>query len=269
MKIEEIKKQIQNIKLTPEEKREIFNRVVTVPIPSPYTPVPSPWRLAHKPIMLAVLSLFVLLAGGSGMSYASLRSIPGDSLYSIKTKVAEPVVGALKFKATSRAEWEAKKAIRRLDEAEKLSVEGKLTVEKRTEIEKEFNKSVEGFNANVEKIKIEKEDDAEKLEESFQESLSIRAENLDKSEDDDDDKEEVKEASILSNEVLKRISPELKIEIEKRKEHRKAERKERKEKERKQRLDDANEEVKIDTKVINIEEADNIIVPPDPTLNQI
>lgn len=95
------------------------------------------WR--NNPMTTKLVSLILLATiGGSGVSYAAEGALPGDTLYPIKIHVNEEVRTTLSLSARSKAEWSAKRAERRLEEAEKLALQGKLDVETRTNIETNF-----------------------------------------------------------------------------------------------------------------------------------
>lgn len=213
MNLKEIQKEIQNIKLTPEEKSGLFERVINTTIPSPYAPKPSPWKFLHKPLALAILSLLVLVGSGGGVSYASLKTLPGDILYKVKVEIAEPIVDALIFSPKAQAEQEATKAIRRLDEAWKLAQENKLTTKNRIEIEEHFNKSVSNFSAEIKKVKdASKNDptvDTDDLNKNFENSLDIQVNLLKKTYENNKEaknKQQEEEISILENTVREKIS---------------------------------------------------------------
>lgn len=218
MRIEEIKKEIKNIKLTPEEKRAIFTRVMNTPKISPYAPVRSYFRFFRVSFTYVTLSLIALVATGSGLSYAALDTLPGDKLYPVKIKFTEPALDMLAFSPSSRAEREAMKAIRRLNEAQRLAQVNKLTVEKRIEIEKSFSKSVLKFNTSMKKAeddsksKIEVNEKVEVknegLKNNFESSLEVQADLLSKTgeEKEAENTEQEEEITILENTVREQMS---------------------------------------------------------------
>ena len=77
----------------------------------------------HRPLAAA---LVLVLVGGTGISYAAENALPGDSLYSVKTYVNEPVRVALATNAEAKAEVQIELAERRIDEAATLAAEGRL-----------------------------------------------------------------------------------------------------------------------------------------------
>ncbi len=86
--------------------------------------------------IIAVL-IITALAGG-GVSAAAESALPGDALYAVKVSVNEEVRAAFTFSAERKANWEARRAERRLEEVEKLSVENRLSADARARVEANF-----------------------------------------------------------------------------------------------------------------------------------
>jgi hypothetical protein len=78
-------------------------------------------------------------------------------LYSFKTRVNEPIQGALAMSPQAKAEWSAELTSRRLQEAEELAATGGLTPVAMADIETGLNAAVERFDTNV--TLLAKEDD--------------------------------------------------------------------------------------------------------------
>lgn len=103
-----------------------------------------PWYLLLTPnYMMASIIAAVLLVLGGGASYAAENSLPGDLLYPVKVTVNENVRTALSLSETGKVKWEAKVAERRLEEAEQLAVQGKLSEDMVSELEEKFDKQSE------------------------------------------------------------------------------------------------------------------------------
>src|SRR3989344_1582769 len=103
--------------------------------------------------------LMVVLIGG-GTSYAAADALPGDLLYAIKTKVNEPVVSALALSEEAKASVSATFAVRRIEEAEVLASEGRLSSAARVELESKFEAHVADFDAKTTSL-VEKEEGIE------------------------------------------------------------------------------------------------------------
>ncbi len=97
-----------------------------------------------------IAALVILLSGGTAVAASS--SLPGDALYSFKTGVSEKMVAALKASPEAKAEFGLKLAEKRLEEAEKLAVEGKLDTELVTQMEARFDAHEERMQAVIEKL---------------------------------------------------------------------------------------------------------------------
>lgn len=152
--LEQFIKRVKNVKLTRDEKSEVlrfleaFIKINPVRINDVVRQLKQRsffynLRIKTMPI-IAIIAIVSLLGGG--VSAAAEASVPGDLLYTIKVSVNEEVRAALAFSADAKAQWEARRAERRLEEAEELASEGKLDVEARAELE-------EKFVAHAEKVK--------------------------------------------------------------------------------------------------------------------
>ncbi len=85
------------------------------------------------------MALLLIVAAGGGVTLAADTSVPGDSLYSIKIHVNEPLLTALTPTATGQAKVAAEIATRRVDEAVTLATRGELTPERQTYLTQEFD----------------------------------------------------------------------------------------------------------------------------------
>ncbi len=82
----------------------------------------------------------LLILGGTATSLAAERSLPGDPLYSLKIGLTEPLREALAFSGSSKSDWQIEKMSRRLEEAEKLAVLGRLDQDTRGTIAENLEK---------------------------------------------------------------------------------------------------------------------------------
>lgn len=97
----------------------------------------------------AVLAVVVLVSTGVGTSYAAQGSLPGDALYAVKININEKIAGALTVGTAERVRFDATLAARRLEEAEVLAAQSKLSPELSTEIQSRINTLAAAFNENV------------------------------------------------------------------------------------------------------------------------
>jgi len=93
------------------------------------------------PVLLAVFLIFI---SGSAVAMGAEGALPGDILYAVKVYVNEPVVGSIKFSSQAKAEWQMAKTQRRLEEAEQLTVKGKLTHEVALNLKNQIIASADG-----------------------------------------------------------------------------------------------------------------------------
>lgn len=93
--------------------------------------------ITKKPMPL-IAGLILAASVSGGTAFAAEGAVPGDLLYPIKTEVTENVRSAIALNAEAKAEVDAWRATRRLDEAQKLAVRVELSDEKRAELEKRF-----------------------------------------------------------------------------------------------------------------------------------
>lgn len=107
-------------------------------------------KFKFMPIALAVMLLF----GGSGVTFAAQGSLPGDLLYPVKT-LSENVRVGLAFSDEAKAQVNAKLASRRLEEAEKLVVEGRLNAETKDQIEASFEAHSAEANKAIVQLEVE------------------------------------------------------------------------------------------------------------------
>ena len=103
-------------------------------------------------------ALAFMLVVGIGTSYAAESALPGDPLYVVKIRINEPVQGALATSQAEKAKWNAERMSRRLEEAEQLASEGKLTPVARASIQSQIAISSADFNVNL--AELAKSDDA-------------------------------------------------------------------------------------------------------------
>lgn len=107
--------------------------------------------LTHKNMFVGILIAALLLTGG-GTSLAAEAAIPGDVLYPIKLEVNEKVRTVLSFDEEKKADWSAKRAERRLEEANKLSEKGELDSEKSEFLAKKLKEHIDKTSHLVEKL---------------------------------------------------------------------------------------------------------------------
>ncbi len=200
--------ELRSIKLNNAEKQSILASVLNTPVISPYVPNKSLWLafVRQKHLAQVWAALLVLVVVGGAVVYGAENSLPGDKLYSLKVSFSEPARDFINISDEDKAKWESVKAVRRLDEAADLVVEGNLNEKNRNDLENRFNKHTSAFDASVSNL-ASSTPEAHLLNVEFEANISARAkvlESLDKKGDtkntetkkDKSDEEEDKEDEI-------------------------------------------------------------------------
>lgn len=129
-------------------------------------------------IMPIALLITLLLSGG--VSYAAEGAMPGDVLYPIKINVNEEVRGLLTIQEDAKANWEARRAERRLEEAEELAVRGELRDEVRTRIAENFENHAERVHQIASRLRDNNNPNAADIASRFETSLRVHAQILER-----------------------------------------------------------------------------------------
>lgn len=161
MKKEEFKIGIEEIKkigMTKEEKNRIFENILDSEIPQKKT-IPSPWFnsltfvIQRNKIASYGLAVFLIISiTGGSLAQASEKSLPGSTLYPIKTKIVEPVQSTLKLDPQNRAKYEGGLVIKRLTEAEVLVLQNKLNEKKESQLNDLLDTHTLNLNKSLKEI---------------------------------------------------------------------------------------------------------------------
>src|SRR3989338_7355861 len=121
----------QEVRLTYESQRSILTNLI----------------YKRMPIFLVITMLF-----GWGVSFAAENSLPGSLLYPIKVGVNERVGEVLALSTEAKANYEAKIAVRRMKEAEKLAEKGEMSPERASELKAKFEARTENVRARLDQL---------------------------------------------------------------------------------------------------------------------
>ncbi len=99
-------------------------------------------------------ALALVLIVGVGTSYAAENALPGDVLYPVKIHINENVQGSLAVSQASKAQWNTQLMTRRLEEAETLTAQDRLTAVARTDIQTQLLNTAKNFDQNVAALAI-------------------------------------------------------------------------------------------------------------------
>jgi len=97
--------------------------------------------------MPIAIVIAIILAGG--VSVTANNALPGDMLYGVKVNVNENVEKAFSFSSEAKARAAEKHAEERLEEAEKLSAEGKLSADVKADLVTKFNAQAETLRQHL------------------------------------------------------------------------------------------------------------------------
>ena len=166
----------------------------------------SPWKffgILYKPAFAGAVMICILVFGVS-FSYAAENALPGDVLYPVKIYINENIRTAISVTPQAKAGWEIRQAERRLEEAEKLASEGRLSVQASAEIAASFQSHAEQIHKNIEQFKSKGQiNDAAEISSNLEASLSAHKKILSelKKEEKKDDQDEKKETKDIFQDV--------------------------------------------------------------------
>lgn len=177
-KIDTIFNTLKKVTLTAEERTLLQSRIAEyqayTPLPEPvHTSRPSPFSLFSFSRPLPVFASFaIFLLVGGGVAQAAEGAVPGDILYPIKTAVNEEVRVALAVNAETKAEAEAWRAERRLEEAQTLAVRSALSLDKKEQLAEHFSEHAARVEQRIAAISERDPALATELATKFEASLS-------------------------------------------------------------------------------------------------
>lgn len=125
--LKNLQKEALLLKLSSTEKAALHaNLMRVIEADTARTParIASPYFFFTPQLMGSFAAILLVLIGGT--TYAAQGSVPGDALYAVKTKVTEPIQGALAFSAEDKIKFHGEIAQVRLEEAEVLASQNRL-----------------------------------------------------------------------------------------------------------------------------------------------
>ncbi len=174
----------EQIKLSAEKKNSIRNEIVFFMKQNPYEKTQKRGFFANifyysKPayVFIAAFALVLVVAGVT--SAQAENALPGDILYPIKVGVNEKIKMVLAFSSKQKTNLAMQFANLRLQEAEKLATEGKITKQNQIQIEDNFEAQAKSVTNEIKNLnKIKKNDDAQKFSNDFQANLRDHGKKL-------------------------------------------------------------------------------------------
>jgi hypothetical protein len=129
----------QKISLTFREREamhaRLMERVHGSSVASPVRSQPGLYYFFSPQFAMPMAGLLVVLIVGSSTAYAAKGSLPGDALYTVKTKISEPLQGVFAFSTEDKIKFHTDIAQVRIEEAEVLASQNRLDEDKTKEIE--------------------------------------------------------------------------------------------------------------------------------------
>lgn len=164
MNEEKFKKGIEDLKkvgLTNSEKLELKSKLdFYVNKNTPNIPVKSSWysqvSFLHMKMYSTAFAVLLLAVVGVGTYSEAEKSLPGDTLYSLKVGVIEPLKYTAATTEVEKANLEALNLDTRLREAEILEVQGKLTDAVSDDLQKRISSHSESFNKILTELNSQK-----------------------------------------------------------------------------------------------------------------
>ncbi len=157
-------KTIKDIKLSESEKALLRSKIsefmsfnpirgeIEVPGNKNYLSI---FEVRHFLKATSLLLIFAVIAGGTGVSYAAQNALPGDKLYGIKVNVNEEIKEHLAFTPEAKVAVQAEKVERRLEEAQVLVKENKLSANTRKIVEDKIDEHIKDLSHEIEVLKDE------------------------------------------------------------------------------------------------------------------
>ncbi|MDE2213008.1 MAG: hypothetical protein KGJ34_00510 [Patescibacteria group bacterium] len=173
-----LKNEASKFRLTRGEKGAMRSALEAAISPVPtYAATPSPYSIFIRrfPRATALSSgalAAILLMGGT--AYAAQGSLPGDLLYPVKIHVDEPVRGAFAVTPTAKAQWNAEVAQERLQEAQELASQGRLSTSTEGELADNFDTHMNQAIAITQQLQASGDPSAAGLSSTL--GVSLRAE---------------------------------------------------------------------------------------------
>ncbi len=199
-----LQNEAQKLRLSPQEKALMRAQIFGEPASVPSYAV-SHYRF-FSVRFAPVLAAFLIVMLGGGTTYAAQGAVPGDILYTVKVGVNEPVRQALAVSTEAKAAFHADVAETRLEEAEVLASEGRLSASTSAEIEASFETHIARAEEVAKKLEEEEKTDiAVEVEAELDSVLSAHSAILAKLGEESEDEETQEHSRSLADRVTSRV----------------------------------------------------------------
>ncbi|PJE51277.1 MAG: hypothetical protein COV29_00780 [Candidatus Yanofskybacteria bacterium CG10_big_fil_rev_8_21_14_0_10_36_16] len=193
------------IKNNPEIKTDLIRHKKTEVTTASWSKLFLNYKFNYSYIMPIAIIIAVIFGGG--VSFAAENSLPGDTLYPIKTGINEEVRGWIALSDEAEAKWQYRLAERRLEEAEEIAVNSELKEEVRLNIENNFEKHNEKIELLIAELESkDKLNAAVDLNSRLESSLKAHEQILLKLGQESDDENEEEQVNSVAAKVRLKIS---------------------------------------------------------------
>ncbi len=144
-------------------RARLMERVHGAPQASPVRSQPGLFYFFSPQMAMSFAAFMLVLVGGSATAFAAKGSLPGDALYVVKTKISEPIKGALAFSTEDKIRFHTDLAQIRIEEAEVLASENRLDTKAAAELESGLDLALAKRNELAAKYEAEEPEESGKL----------------------------------------------------------------------------------------------------------
>ncbi len=133
----------------------------------------------QRQLVALALAIVLVFCGAGGTAYASSNSLPGDLLYPVKINIYEKLETAFARGTEAKTRVSVKHAVTRIDEVEKLAVEGRIDKSDEQSVNAGVALQSKEVQDNILKLKVEGNIDAAiRISSDFENSLNDHKKNL-------------------------------------------------------------------------------------------
>ncbi len=179
---------LRSLSMTSSEKERVFRAIMEAPVPSRFSFASLRMVVFAHQRLVVVAAAFVLIVGaGGGTLFASKLALPGDTLYPVKTRVAEPLRAVATFSSQAEAELQIATINERLEEAETLAARNDLDDEKQLTLSTLLEEHNDRFTKAVKTVARKDKDKALSLHNAFEADIQAHQRILSLIDEDDDE----------------------------------------------------------------------------------
>lgn len=172
----------RSVRLTVSEYRATRTAIVEFmkvnPLPSPEPTRASFVSFFARPAF-AFASLLLVLGSGWAVADAAESALPGEILYSVKVSVVEPLKERILVSPGAKTQWQVERAKRRLEEAEQLAQQDRLTPQLAQQVKEQFSQQVKVVENSVAVFRQQEgEEAATNVYSQYEATLKVHADVL-------------------------------------------------------------------------------------------